>query len=60
VHIFTEISPNFIAEQKECGGLFHGLVKTANSADDSQLAEAANFFVVRFMTGIDNDMSEIN
>jgi hypothetical protein len=60
VHTFSEINPNFIAELKECGGLFHRLVKTANSADNCQLVEAANFCVVRFMTGSDNDMSQIN
>jgi hypothetical protein len=37
----------------ECGGLFHRLVLTASSAEVSGLAEAANFYVLRFMTGSD-------
>jgi hypothetical protein len=53
VHIFTEINSNFIAEQKECGGLFRRHVTTVSSADESRLAEAANFYVVRYLTGSD-------
>jgi len=52
VHIFTEINPNFNAKQK-CGGLFHRLVTTVSSADEILLAEAANFYVVRYGTGSD-------
>jgi hypothetical protein len=51
VHIFTEINRIFIAEQKECGRMFYLLVTTASSADDSRLAESANFYVVRYLTG---------
>ena len=53
VHIFTEINPNFIVEQKECGGLFHRFVTTVSSADESRLVEAANVYVVRYRTGSD-------
>ena len=53
MHIFTEINPNFIAKQKECGGPFHHLVTTVSNADDSRLAEAANFYVVRYPKGSD-------
>jgi len=52
VHIFTEIDPNFFAEQ-ERGGLFHRHVTTVSRADESRLAEAANFYVVRYLTGSD-------
>ena len=53
VHIFTEINPNSIVEQKECGGLFHRHVTTVSNADESRLAESANLYVVRYLTGSD-------
>jgi len=46
-------TPILLLNTKECGGLFHCLVTTVSGADDSRLAEAANFYVVSFMTGSD-------